>query len=272
MLSTACQAISASVGGCPCSVLVSIARKWKFSINVVKGGSSFDLEPVMYQSDYNNSLMRNPDYATTLARDFYIEPVSLEEVAPATSPGKATLLQLKKGETKTIGDVAVTFVRFDMDHKSMDPASVSKGMPIGVVLSIHRGASSEQLTPVTLFKGAQSTQVQLARMKDGSLSFELLGMNVDTQAKGSVIELNVTGLGGAAGTSSKSELLVVEASVKPFMSLVWAGALLMIVGLSISLSTKFKGASSKQSDSGKNSGAATGEGNKVEAKKLAETK
>ncbi|MGA3244808.1 MAG: cytochrome c biogenesis protein CcsA [Bacteroidota bacterium] len=246
--------------------------KWKFSINVVKGGSSFDLEPVMYQSDYNNSLMRNPDYATTLTRDFYIEPVSLEEVAPATSPGQATVLQLKKGETKNIGDVAVTFVRFDMDHKSMDPASVSKGMPIGVVLNVNRGTSSEQLTPVTLFTGAQSTQVQPARTKDGSLSFELLGMNVDTQAKGSVIELNVTGLGGQAGTLPKSELLVIEASVKPFMSLVWAGALLMIVGLGISLSTKFNSASTKQSDPGKNSGAATGEGNKVEAKELTETK
>jgi hypothetical protein len=154
----------------------------------------------------------------------------------------------------------------------MDPASVSKGMPIGVVLNVNRGTSSEQLTPVTLFTGAQSTQVQPARTKDGSLSFELLGMNVDTQAKGSVIELNVTGLGGQAGTLPKSELLVIEASVKPFMSLVWAGALLMIVGLGISLSTKFNSASTKQSDPGKNSGAATGEGNKVEAKELTETK
>lgn len=223
--------------------------KWKFTVNVVKDGSSFDLDPVMYQSDYNNSLMRNPDYATFLTRDFYIEPVSLEEVAPSSSSGPATILQLKKGETKTVGDVSVTFVRFDMDHKGMDPASVADGMPIGVVLEVKRGTLSEQLIPVTFYKGAQSTQVKPARTKDGAISFELQGMNVDTHAKGSVIELKIDGLGGPAGASSKSELLVIEASVKPFMSLVWAGAFLMIAGLGISLSTKFNGSSFKQSGS-----------------------
>jgi cytochrome c-type biogenesis protein CcmF len=246
--------------------------KWKFSINVVKDGSSFDLDPVMYQSDFNNSLMRNPDYATFLTRDFYIEPVSLEEVAPATSSGQATALQLKKGETKAMGDVVVTFVRFNMEHKGMDQASVNNGMPIGAVLDVKRGSSTEQVTPVTFYKGAQSTQVQPARTKDGSLTFELLGMNVDTQAKGSVIELKVTGLGGSAAPSPKSELLVVEASVKPFMSLVWAGAFLMIVGLGISLSTKFNGTSAQQAGVSKNNGAVTGEGKEVEAKESTETK
>jgi cytochrome c-type biogenesis protein CcmF len=246
--------------------------KWQFSIHVVKDGSSFDLNPVMYQSDYNNSLMRNPDYATFLTRDFYVEPVSLEEVAPATSAGQATSLQLKKGETRTVGDVAVTFVRFNMDHKGMDPASVSNGMPIGVVLNVKHGTSIEELTPVTFYKGAQSTQVQAARTKDGSLSFELVGMNVDTQAKGSVIELKVSGLGESSGPSAKSELLVVEASVKPFMSLVWAGAFLMIVGLGIALSTKFNGASARQTVAGKNKSKVTGEGKEFETKEYADTK
>ncbi len=246
--------------------------KWRFSINVVKDGSSFDLDPVMYQSEYNDNLMRNPDYATFLTRDFYIEPVSLEEVVPATSSGQATVLQLKKGETKTIGDRGVTFVRFEMDHKGMDPANVSNGMPIGVVLNVKRGTSTEELTPVTFFKGAQSTQVQAARTKDGSLSFELLGMNVDTQEKGSEIELKVTGLGAPDGAPAKSELLVVEASVKPFMSLVWAGAFLMIVGLGLSLSTKFNGASATRTSAGKDRSAGPQERKQVEAKEPTEIK
>lgn len=213
--------------------------KWRFSVQVVKDGSSFELDPVMYQSEYNNNLMRNPDYASFLTRDFYIEPVSLEENAAAPSSPEGTVLQLKKGESKTVGDATVTFVRFDMDHKGMDPASVSDGMPIGVVLNVKRGMSIEQLIPVTFYKGAQSTQVQAAKTKDGALSFELAGMNVDTQAKGSVIELKISGIAGPVAASGRSELLVIEASIKPFMSLVWAGAVLMIVGLGISLSTKF---------------------------------
>lgn len=37
------------------------------------------LEPVMFESQYNNSLMRNPDYLSSWFGDFYLEPVSLEQ-------------------------------------------------------------------------------------------------------------------------------------------------------------------------------------------------
>jgi hypothetical protein len=46
----------------------------------------------------------------------------------------------------------------------------------------------------------------------------------------------------------------------------------MIVGLGISLSTKFNGASAKQPGAGKNDSAVTGEGKEVEAKELTEVK
>ena len=211
--------------------------KWMFSVDVNKDGSSYELAPVMFQSDYNNSLMRNPDYAASLARDFYVEPVSLEQENPEPAADGSTL-EIRKGETKTLGNAAITFVQFQMDHKGMDPSSVSKGMPIGVVLDVKRGNSTERVVPVTFFKGAQAAQAQAVRTKDGAIGFELLGMNVDTQAKGSVIDLKVTGLGAPATMPIRTELLVVEASVKPFMSLVWVGTLLMMVGLGVSLTTK----------------------------------
>ena len=57
------------------------------------------------------------------------------------------------------------------------------------------------------------------------------------------------------------------------MSLVWAGAFLMIVGLGISLSTKFNGASADRAIAGKNNSAATGEGKReIEAKELSGVK
>ena len=205
---------------------------------------SFDLDPVMFQSDFNNSLMRNPDYASFLTRDFYIEPVSLEEVGAAAAQSAATTVQLKKGDTKIIGDAAITFVQFDMNHKGMDAKSAAEGFAVGAVLEVKRGTSVERLTPVTFYKGAVSTQVQAAHTKDGALGFELVKMNVDSESKGSVIELNVIGPGGVQPSPAKSEVLVIEASVKPFMSLVWAGAVFMILGLGISLSTKLNGSSS----------------------------
>ena len=227
--------------------------KRKFSVAVARDGSRFILDPVMFESEYNNSLMRNPDYASFLTRDFYIEPVSLEEVEPAAAAGGGNVLQLKNGEIKTIGDATVKFVRFDMEHKGMESMAASGGFTVGAVLEVKHGTSTEQLTPVTVYKDTLAPKMRIARTKDGVFGFELLTMNVDSQTKGSIIELNVTGLGvHAPVVSQKSQLLIIEASVKPFMSLVWAGAALMMLGLCISLSTKFNGDALRQSDAERN--------------------
>jgi cytochrome c-type biogenesis protein CcmF len=235
--------------------------KWEFSVKVVSGSSQYVLDPVMFQSEYTNSLMRNPDYASSLTSDFYIEPVSLEEVAQTPEASGSMLLQLKKGESKTVGDATVTFVQFDTNHKGTESMVGGGAFAVGAVLEVKRGTSTERVVPVTLYKGSQTPQPQVARTKDGKLGFELLSMNVDSQAKGSTIELSVTGLGaGAPATQQKSELLVIEASVKPFVSLVWAGAFLIIVGLGISLVNKLNGnVSSPANAAGRNSGVSGGQ-------------
>lgn len=193
--------------------------KWRFSITVNKDGSQFVLDPVMFQSEYNNSLMRNPDYSAFLTRDFYIEPVSLEESSPTSPTGGGTTLELKKGESKASGDVTVTFVRFEMNHTGMESPTGTSGITIGAVLEVKRGDSKEQVIPVTVYKGKDIAQAHEAKTKDGTIGFQLIGMNVDspTKGRGSTIELNVTGLGGPASASQRSEILIIEASVKPFM-------------------------------------------------------
>ena len=207
----------------------------------------------MFQSDYNNSLMRNPDYAAFLTRDFYIEPVSLEEGAPVSPTGGGLALEIKKGESKVVGDVTVKFVRFDMNHTGMESAVGNDGFTIGAVLEVKRGNTTEQIVPVSVFKGTEIAQRREAKSKDGTLGFQLMSMTVDSPAggKGSTIELNVTGLGGPAPAAQRSEILVIEASVKPFMSLVWTGALLMILGLGISLMAKLSGPLAPPSGVGK---------------------
>ncbi|HCA80230.1 MAG TPA: hypothetical protein DEP53_10915 [Bacteroidetes bacterium] len=220
--------------------------KWMFSVNVEKGGSQFVLEPVMFESEYNNSLMRNPDYAAFLTRDFYLEPVSLEEGAPASATTSG-VLELKTGQTKTVGPVAVKFLRFDMKHGDMSGMAGGQDMTIGAVLEVKRGNSSEELTAFTSFKNIEKPEPKTASTKDGKLGFELLGMNVDAPGKGSTIQIAVKGVEEQqAGQSAKSQILVIEASVKPFMSLVWVGAFLMMLGLCIALTTKMNGTRPKQ--------------------------
>jgi cytochrome c-type biogenesis protein CcmF len=220
--------------------------KWTFSVDVEKEGSQFVLDPVMFETEYNNSLMRNPDYASFVTRDFYIEPVSLEEAAPVSAAASG-LLELKTGESKMIGPVTVKFVRFDMKHGDMKGMAGGQDMTIGAVLEVKRGNGSEELTAFTSFKNIEKPEPKTVSTKDGKLGFELLGMNVDAPGKGSTIQIAVKGLEGhQAGQAANSQILVIEASVKPFMSLVWVGAFLMMLGLCIALSTKLNGTRSKQ--------------------------
>jgi cytochrome c-type biogenesis protein CcmF len=216
--------------------------KWYFSVTVANKGSQFTLEPVMFQSDYNNSLMRNPDYAAFLTGDFYIEPVSLEEVAaPSGAAGGGSTLQMKKGESKSLGDAIVTFLRFDTNHKGMEATIGAGSFPVGVVLQIKRGSNMEEVVPVTVYRGAEKMETRKATTKDGAIGFELVAMNIGTQSIPSSIELGVSGSGVPATPGIKSQLLVIEASLKPFMSVVWAGAVFILLGLVVSLTTKFNG-------------------------------
>jgi cytochrome c-type biogenesis protein CcmF len=214
--------------------------KWIFTVNVEKDGSQFSLDPVMFESTYDKNLMRNPDYATFLTRDFYVEPVSLEEGGPVQSPS-GEILVLKKGEPKTVKDVTITFQGFDMNHGGTQAMARGGEVTIGAVLSVKRGKTTEQVTAITVYDSTVTPRPKTATTKDGKLAFALLGMNVDTPAKGSTIQLAVQGVSDQPPVQvEKPQLLVIEASVKPFMSLIWTGAFLMMFGLAVSVSTKLK--------------------------------
>ncbi|HLE31592.1 MAG TPA: hypothetical protein VJB38_03180, partial [Bacteroidota bacterium] len=59
-------------------------------------------------------------------------------------------------------------------------------------------------------------------------------MNIDMETKKSSIELGVSAP-GAAPVQSRPEMLVVEASSKPFMSFVWVAAIFLLGGVGLAL-------------------------------------
>jgi cytochrome c-type biogenesis protein CcmF len=68
--------------------------RYAFHVRVERENSSFLLQPVMYYSAYNNGVMRHPDIANLIFRDFYLAPVSLDqqpaEQQPALQKGNGT--------------------------------------------------------------------------------------------------------------------------------------------------------------------------------------
>ncbi|MGB2869984.1 MAG: cytochrome c biogenesis protein CcsA [Bacteroidota bacterium] len=202
--------------------------KYKFEVKVEKDGSTNILEPVMFESSYNNSLMRNPDYISSLMGDVYLEPVSVE--APQAAEHQHDFHELTKGEPVRIEDMTVTFLRFDMGNHGNQGMTDGKSFGVGAVLEVKRGKTVELVTPTTIYADAKPQEVRTAMLKGTQIGFQMLQMNIDMDTKRSSIQVNVIGLPNSQPVTMSKESLVVEASVKPFMSLVWFGAFFACLG------------------------------------------
>jgi cytochrome c-type biogenesis protein CcmF len=67
--------------------------KFKFDVRVEKDGHTITLSPVMFNSEYMQNVMRNPDIANLKDRDFYLAPLGLEESgAEAGGPSREMLV------------------------------------------------------------------------------------------------------------------------------------------------------------------------------------
>ena len=53
--------------------------KYEFNIDVKKGNTEYKVKPVMYISDFNNSLMRVPAILTLPTKDIYFSPLGYED-------------------------------------------------------------------------------------------------------------------------------------------------------------------------------------------------
>lgn len=205
-------------------------NKWRFHVIAERGGESYALGPVMYHSDYNNSLMREPDYVSFLTRDFYIEPVSLEQGEQHDHS-----VELPKGEPVTINGMKVTFLRFDMGQHGADAMTSGGAFSIGAVLEVERNGRKEQITVVTTYKDGAQPEPKPTMLKNSPIGFEMLSMRIDSETRAARIRVNVLGLEDRGAVTHKPEELIIEASLKPFMSVVWIAAVFVLGGVTLSM-------------------------------------
>lgn len=203
--------------------------KYRFTISATGNGSEFKLFPVMYQAEYNNSLMREPDYRSGLTGDFYVEPVGLESQADHDHAPR----RLAKGESVTIGTKSFTFLRFDMDQHGGSAAMGSEGFVIGAVIEIRESKNVETIIARARFRENSTPEPTPVSTKDKSFDIRLVGMNVDMETRQSTVDLLIEDPTGHQHTAT--EVLVIEASVKPFMSVVWVAAFLVLAGMALAL-------------------------------------
>jgi cytochrome c-type biogenesis protein CcmF len=211
-------------------------EKYAFRVQVEKDGRKRTVTPVMYYSEYTQGLMRTPDILNLITKDFYLAPLSLEDATSRAEASK-TRAQISKGETVKMGDLEVTFLEFDLSSATREAMLRGEEGEIGVKLAVKEyGKQAETVIPAKVVgKGEASDRP--ARYGN-RFQFTVENMRVENgSTEKPVVEIGVLDLSSGQNPSSqqRKDFLVVEASVKPGINLVWAGVIVLLVGFAVTI-------------------------------------
>jgi cytochrome c-type biogenesis protein CcmF len=189
-------------------------------VAVMKPGEAEDVLHVrMYSKgrgeDGRPQIMRFPAIHRELARDVYVAPLALD-----TSGGQGEL-QLRKGQAIPYKDAKITFVKFETGA-----GGEQHSMTVQAIVDVARGSQRETVAlPLTVVQGRMVGQPVSPKALPGvTLSLERMS-----------VEEGMVFVKADDGAPQASEVLVVEASIKPLIGLLWAGTLLVGVGCTVAV-------------------------------------
>ncbi len=198
-------------------------QKYKFHIKIDNKSGSTEIAPVMYISDFNNELMREPSILNLLTKDIYITPLSYNN---EVENGKR--LSLVKGKPKLMNGVSITFVDFQRDPEMIKRMAEGSPFEIGASIKVTRDDKSFTVVPKYIVNGTKEKPVPV-EIPELNLKISLAAIN----AAGSV-DVIVSDLNTSANVGSK-EYLEAEVSIKPFVGLLWLGVLVITFGFLIAV-------------------------------------
>ena len=205
-------------------------KKDQIQLEVSDGKGTYMASPKLYFSEYNQSMMREPDIKVLPLKDLYISPIDLQSQA-ADQPHP--MIELSKGEKKDLGGYQLQFVRFETGQHGAPGA-----MSVGAVLQVDvHGEQHEVVPTMTIDERGERKLVPADLPTAGSMGqrlskpqVALAGMSVEEKK----VMLELLGFDDHIGMIPVQEL-VVDVSTKPLMMAVWTGVVFIIGGMAIAL-------------------------------------
>jgi cytochrome c-type biogenesis protein CcmF len=188
-------------------------------------GRSFDLAPVVYQSN-RGQWIQNPDLKSFFEKDIFVAVSPNIMFDSGQNGGQMTVA---RGDSSLIGNgkYLMQFVDYDLDIGE-EFMSDSTEVAVGAVIRLTEVASGESrdITPIYLVTTDRSVQYLPRTVEEWGISVAFTKMNVDS---GSIV-LNVEG-----ASVTPEDWLVVQAYEKPYISLVWIGFIILTLGFILSM-------------------------------------
>ncbi|HCA42519.1 MAG TPA: cytochrome C biogenesis protein [Bacteroidetes bacterium] len=210
--------------------------KYHFNILLEKDGKEMVLKPVMYYSSFSEGVMKNPDIANFSTKDLYISPMGLVE--PEVF-GDTDMVVFKKGEIKQIGDVNVEFIDFDMGNMTPGGEEIQSGnFEIGAKIKVKDSKYTETLLPKIKYVEGNPEYFETKMSGNSNYSFYFVKMNIVGEDQGGAtatlaIVDNRTKQPKEGDVTAES--LIINASIKPFINILWAGTIILVMGFFISI-------------------------------------
>ncbi len=206
-------------------------ERFGFDVQVQHGNEQYRVLPTMRISAKDNTMMRHPDILNMYTKDFYITPLSVE--TPDGKSGES--IALLKGESKTLADdLKVTFVDFDFNDMQKGKMLEGGAFTIGVELLVELNGKKEAVKALMKNSGREITYIPAkSSLSDVEFTIQKIQPNKEEPAK-SRVELSAADP-QKISHQPKVETLVVEASIKPYINLVWMGTVTLVVGFILTI-------------------------------------
>lgn len=208
--------------------------KYHFNVRIEKDNKEMLLQPVMYYSEYSKGLMKNPDIANFATKDFYLSPMGLVE---AEAFSEDELVELKKGEEKKIGNISVFFDDFDFGNIQKGGQEIQSGnYTIGAVIKVKDSRFTETLEPKIKYTDGNPEYLAAKISGNDVFSFYFVKMSVKGEEQGGpTAVIAVVNKNTSANKPKADETLVLTASVKPFINVLWTGTAVLVIGFFLSI-------------------------------------
>ncbi|MCB9069528.1 MAG: cytochrome c biogenesis protein CcsA [Calditrichae bacterium] len=178
-------------------------------------GKEYDAYPQFYYSEYTKGYMVAPDVRAQFARDVYISPISYTP-ARLTSQQEVTLT---KGQSTTLLGKKITFNSFKTE---MGAAAKVTAM-VTVEAEVDGKTTTYDVMPILIANGGKMSHEPIP-IADTGYRIELTGVNAGSgQAKLMVYAPAKPG-------DVPRDMLAIELSEKPFISILWLGSIIFALG------------------------------------------
>lgn len=208
--------------------------KYHFNVKVEKDNKEMLLKPVMYYSEYSKGIMKNPDIANFVTKDFYLSPMGLVEPQLFSED---ELIELKQGEVKKVGNVTVQFNDFDFGNIDKGGKEIQSGnYTIGAIIKVKDSKYTETLEPKIKYTEGNPEYLVAKITGNDTYNFYFVKMAVKGEVDGGpTATIAVVNNKNASLTPKADETLVLTASVKPFINVLWTGTVVLVLGFFLSI-------------------------------------